>query len=65
MRQTLELERLLTQVNCRITSIMRRRDQGRSQSSRPNEKLNGAWQFAPTLCDRLMVKNLPLTPRQG
>jgi hypothetical protein len=28
MRETAELDRLLTQVNCRITSIVRRRDAG-------------------------------------
>ena len=28
MRETAELDRLLTQVNCRITSIIRRRDAG-------------------------------------
>ena len=39
MRETAELDRLLTQVNCRITSIVRLRDAGAISEREAEQKL--------------------------
>jgi hypothetical protein len=63
MRGTAELDRLLTQVNCRITSIVRLRDAGAISEREAEHELKKAVNFARSSCGRSMVKNLPLTHR--
>jgi hypothetical protein len=63
MRGTAELDRTLTQVNCRITSIVRLRDAGAISERRPNRSSKKLSNFARSSCGRSMVKNLPLTHR--
>jgi hypothetical protein len=58
-----KLDRLLTQVNCRITSIARLRDAGAILNRKAEQELNRQLNFAPSLCGRSAVKILPLTPR--
>jgi hypothetical protein len=48
MRGIAELDRLLTQVNCRITSIARLRDAGAFSEREAEQELNRQSHFAPS-----------------
>ncbi len=45
MRETPEIDRLLTQVNCRITSIVRLRDEGAISERKAEQELKQAVEF--------------------
>jgi hypothetical protein len=49
MRGTAELDRLLTQVNCRITSIVRLRDAGAISEREAEQELKKAVEFRAKL----------------
>jgi hypothetical protein len=61
MIENARLDRLLTQVNCRMTSITRLRDAG-AISNRKAE-LKQEVELRAKLCGRSTVRVLPLTPR--
>ena len=61
MIENARLDRLLTQVNCRMTSITRLRDAG-AISNRKAE-LKQKVELRAKLCGRSTVRVLPLTPR--
>jgi hypothetical protein len=49
MRETAELDRLLTQANCRITSIVRLRDAGAMSERKAEQELKQAVEFRAQL----------------
>jgi hypothetical protein len=49
MRETAELDRLLTQVNCRITSIIRLRDAAAISERKAEQELKQAVAFRAEL----------------
>jgi len=49
MIETAKLDRLLTQVNCRITSIVRLRDAGAITLRKANQELKQAVEFRAEL----------------
>jgi hypothetical protein len=49
MRETAELDRLLTQVNCRITSIVRLRDAGATSEREAEQELKQGVAFRAEL----------------
>ena len=62
--ESAKLHRLLTQVNCRITSIARLRNAGAISDRKAEQEFsNRQLNFARSLCCRSMLKILPLTPR--
>ena len=61
MIENARLDRLLTQANCRMTSITRLRDAG-AISNRKAE-LKQEVELRAKLCGRSTVRVLPLTPR--
>ena len=63
MIENARLDRLLTQVNCRITSIARLRDAGAILERKAEQELKQAVELPPSLCGRSTVKILPLTLR--
>ena len=63
MREPAELDRLLTQVNCRITSIIRLRDAAAISERKAEQELKQAVAFRAELMQQIEGQNLPLTPR--
>jgi len=57
MRETAELDRLLTQVNCRITSIIRRRDAGAISNRKAEQELKHAVEFRAKLMRQIDGQN--------
>jgi hypothetical protein len=62
MIENAELDRLLTQVNCRITSIARLRDAGAISNRKAVQELNQAVELRAKFM-RQIDRLLPLTPR--
>jgi hypothetical protein len=63
MIENAKLDRLLTQVNCRITSIARLRDAGAISERKAEQELKQAVELRAKLCGRSTAKILPLTPK--
>jgi len=57
MRETAELERLLTQVSCPITSIIRRRDAGAISECEAEQELKQAGEFRAQLIRQIDAQN--------
>jgi hypothetical protein len=62
MIENAKLDRLLTQVNCRITSIARLRDAGAISNRKAVQELNQAVELRAKFM-RQIDRLLPLTPR--
>ena len=57
MIETAELDRLLTQVNCRITSIARLRDAGAISEYKAEQELKQAFEFRAELMRQIDGEN--------
>jgi len=61
MIENAKLDRLLTQVNCRITSIARLRDAGAISDRKAEQELKQAVEFRAKFMRQIDRKILPLT----
>jgi hypothetical protein len=57
MRETAEIDRLLTQVNCRIASIARLRDAGAISERKAEQELKQAGEFRAQLMRQIDTQN--------
>jgi hypothetical protein len=57
MRETAEIDRLLTQVNCRIASIARLRDAGAISERKAEQELKQAGEFRAQLMRQIDAQN--------
>jgi hypothetical protein len=57
MRETAELDRLLTQVNCRITTIARLRNAGAVSERKAEQELRKAVEFRAQVMRKIDAQN--------
>ena len=63
MTENAKLDRLLTQVNCRITSIARLRDAGAISERKAEQELKQGVELRAKFMRQIDRQNLPLTPK--